>query len=205
MLKLANKSVHFNILTVFAIVFVCVYLYFAISDMKKLAVEVKKNAQDVTSIVTTLGTLTKELSELKKKVTSTTAPNFSGAKVPNVVITPQPQVAVAEQKVSKDVQPVTEDDACDDSDSIDTNDVKQLLSDIPDAEDGDDDAHDDDLQMDAVDDILGKNEETPEKPQQDITVTYKSLTLEQLKDKCREKGLSIKGNKDTLVQRLLSV
>ena len=64
MLKL-NKGLHFNILTIFAIVFVCVYLYYTISDLKKVAVEVKKHSQDITNIATSLATLNKHIEDLK--------------------------------------------------------------------------------------------------------------------------------------------
>lgn len=115
MLKV-NKGVHFNILTIFAIVFVCVYLYYTISDLKKIAVEVKKHSQDIQNIVASLTTLTKEVGDLKKCAAASRA-----SKV---------QVTISEAKETP-----TEAPRDDDESSVGTADVKNLLGDIHEEDD----------------------------------------------------------------------
>ena len=105
MLKL-DKSIHFNILTIFAIVFVCVYLYYTISDLKKIAVEVKKHSQDITNIITNLATLNKDIADIKKnnggscQVGASGAEIAASAKKPSAVV---PKVTVTAVKTSADV------------------------------------------------------------------------------------------------------
>jgi hypothetical protein len=72
-----NKNVHFLILLAFIIVFVVIYLYYTITDVKKLAVELKKNTQDIQSIATTLTTLNKSINDLKSQSTIITPNEFN--------------------------------------------------------------------------------------------------------------------------------
>jgi len=176
MLKL-NKGIHFNILTVFAIVFVCVYLYYTISDLKKIAVEVKKHSTDIANIVNNLAILNKDFGELKKKAAACPVAGACAAKPQiNIAAAAQPVVQVAEAAPGA---PIPEDDTS----SVDTNDVKNLLSDIP---DGDDDTAHEDAPADAP----------------KAAVNWTDMTIEQLKKECKSAGLSTKGTKDVLVGRL---
>ena len=60
-----NKSVHVMILLTFAIIFIVIYMYYTINDVKKLGLEMKKNSQDIQNIVSTLNNLNKSIHELK--------------------------------------------------------------------------------------------------------------------------------------------
>lgn len=180
MLKL-NKGIHFNILTVFAIVFVCVYLYYTISDLKKVAVEVKKQSTDIANIVTNLATVNKDLNDLKKKAAACCPGGAcplpgAGAAKPQINVAAAPIVQVAEAAPGAAAPP-----AEDDVSSVDTNDVKNLLSDIPDDVDEDDPA-----------------DGAPVAPQP----AWAEMTIEQLKKECKSAGLSTKGTKEVLVGRL---
>lgn len=185
MLKV-NKSVHFNILTIFAIVFVCVYLYYAISDLKKIAVEVKKHGQDIANIVASLTTLSKEVGDLKKCA--------SACKAPKVHVT------VSEAPAAPPPTSETRLSSSDDASSVDTDDVKNLLGDIHE-EDEVEEAGACDAQA-APD--SPSSEATPEaavaaaEPAKD----YASMSFEELKAECKAAGLSAKGAKDSLVKRL---
>ena len=175
MLKI-NKSVHFTILTVFAIVFVCVYLYYTINDVKKIAVEVKKHGQDIANIVTSLGAITKELTEIKKQKVTCTIPQ------PSV-----PEVQATEVQTSAPVE---------DNESVQTDDVKNLLSDIPD---------DDDDKVAVDNDISVELGEVAPKDIKTLTLEdLKAETYEDLKKYCKDNGLSTKGTKDAIIQRILS-
>ena len=223
MLKL-NKAVHFNILTIFAIVFVCVYLYYTIADIKKIAIEVKKHSQDITNIITSLGTITKELGELKKKCLS--CPVTGSCKVAsssaNVVVTPQPQITISAAqpssavvegsvsgKVSSKVQEylIPEDlsDEDSDDDSVATADVQKLLSDP---------LLDDDID-EVIDNVSNEisnvtEEVLPSSVVLDYKLDYKKLSIdelkamksEDLKEYCRVNGLNTKGTKDAMIARI---
>lgn len=181
MLKL-NKSIHFNILCIFAIVFVCVYLYYTITDVKKIAVEVKKHGQDITNIVTSLATITKELGELKKKAVACSAAS-------NIC---QVKPVITAQEV---VETIQEESEPDDDDSVATEEVKHLLSDIPDDE-GNDDTAPDVLEEEFLEETSAKD--------------YKSMSVEELKHEkydnlkeyCKNNNINAKGTKDVLIQRI---
>lgn len=180
MLKL-NKGIHFNILTVFAIVFVCVYLYYTISDLKKVAVEVKKQSADIANIVTNLANVNKDLGELKKRAAA--CPVAGGCAIkPQINVAAQPVVQVAELSQAEAAQPQAPAEPEDDASSVDTNDVKNLLSDIP-----DDDAAD---------------EDAPADPPAARPVAWADMTIDQLKKECKAAGLSTKGTKEALAGRL---
>ena len=232
MLKL-DKSIHFNILTIFAIVFVCVYLYYTISDLKKIAVEVKKHSQDITNIITNLATLNKDIADIKKNNGGSCqvggAETAASAKKPAAVV---PKVTVTAVKTSADVAAgaaeaattttdnavyddqdlLNEIDAVD-ADSVNTIEVKKMLSCLP----GDDD--DDDLDESPVTDVLATVEDVPSHELADAlegspylaeenTLSLKDLsvdelkkqTLDTLKTYCKENNLSTRGTKDTLIQ-----
>ena len=174
MLKL-NKSIHFNILCIFAIVFVCVYLYYTITDVKKIAVEVKKHGQDIANIITSLATITKELGDLKKKAAACSVGGVC-----------QIKPVITAQEVLETVEEEEQDD-----DSVNTDEVKNLLSDIP----------DDEGTPDVAQDIL---------EEESSTKNYKSMSVEELKQEkyddlkeyCKTNGINAKGTKDVLIQRI---
>lgn len=219
MLKL-NKSVHFNILCIFAIVFVCVYLYYTIADVKKIAVETKKNSQDVQNLITSISTLTKEVTELKKRcsVVGGACAVVGGAaaaascKLPVMNVTPKVVVSDAVPGI-----PATVAGAAHDADSVNTEDVKNLLGDIPDDDEdcGDDD--DDGLVeqvvgvelgeggCDVEDDIL-ESVTMKQEPKDYKLMSEEELKKERyedLKDYCKRINLSFKGTKDAIIQRIL--
>lgn len=185
MLKI-NKSVHFNILCIVVVVFVCTYLYYTISDVKKIAAEVKKHTQDVNNIISSLATVTKELGDIKKK--SATVCTLKE----NIVT---PSVTIKEQ-------------FDDDASSVDTIEVKNLLGDIHDDEDEKDENNefiDEDIDEEIDEEIEAEPEEIlPE-------ITFKDMSFEELKKKsyddikkyCKDNGLNMKGTKDVLIQRII--
>lgn len=231
MLKL-NKGLHFNILTIFAIVFVCVYLYYTISDLKKVAVEVKKHTQDITNIATSLATLNKHIEDLKKKGSASTSE--SCRVVPKVTVTAatvtasdkgkgvsaSPITNSADDVLSYDTKVDDEEEAEEeeDNDSVSTNDVKNLLSSIPDEHDADDENDDnDDVDVEVEEDVLVAVENTLNT--EPVTETssvvsvpksYKDLSVDELKQQsyddlkkyCKDNGLSTKGTKDVIIQRI---
>jgi hypothetical protein len=160
--------------------------------VKKIAVEVKKHSQDITNIVTSLGTITKELSDLKKKA-ATCCPMTANTCHMN------PEITVSPVEATHDVQ---------DNDSVKTEDVKNLLSDIP--SDGDDDIVNEVI---ADDPAVMESQPSLEEPpisDQPMPTNYKSMSVDELKNEsyedlkrfCRSEGLSTKGTKDALIARI---
>lgn len=201
MLKL-NKSVHFNILCIFAIVFVCVYLYYTITDVKKIAVETKKNSQDIQNLITSIGTLTKEVTELKKKALVCAvggAAGMAACKLPVMNVTPKVVVSDA-------VPGEPPAAAAHDNDSVNTDDVKNLLGDIPDDDDEVDGLVEPvtegcDVEEDILESVTMKQDQKDYKLMSEEEL--KKEKYEDLKEYCRRVNLSIKGNKDALIQRIL--
>lgn len=208
MLKL-NKSVHFNILCIFAIVFVCVYLYYTIIDVKKIAVETKKNAQDVQNLITSIATLTKEVSELKKKAAGVCAVGGGGGAGAAVAACKLPVMNVTPKVVVSDAVPGEPPAAASaqDNDSVNTDDVKNLLGDIPDDDDEVDGVVEPvvdggcDVEDDILESVTMKQEPKDYKLMSEDEL--KKEKYEDLKDYCRRINLSIKGNKDAIIQRIL--
>lgn len=204
MLKL-NKSVHFNILCIFAIVFVCVYLYYTITDVKKIAVETKKNAQDVQNLITSIATLTKEVGELKKRAAGMCAVGGVGA-VGAMAACKLPVVDVTPKVVVSDAVPGEPPAAAQDNDSVNTEDVKNLLGDIPDDDDEGDGVVEPVMEgCDVEDDIL-ESVTMKQEPKDYKLMSEEELKKEKyedLKDYCRRVNLSIKGNKEAIIQRIL--
>ena len=63
-----NKTTHIMILSTFALIFVVVYLYYTINDVKKLSVEVKKNAADITKLTLEVQNAMSVITNLNKDV-----------------------------------------------------------------------------------------------------------------------------------------
>ena len=176
MLKL-NKSVHFNILCIFAVVFVCVYLYYTIVDVRKIAVEVKKNGQDLANVITSFAVLTKEVSELKKKAAA-----VCSIKVPEITVTDAAAAAhVEEDEEEADMAAAVAEALNADTESVNTDDVKNLLNDMPDDEPEDTP----DLKLLSGDEL-------------------KSQSIELLRSYCKLNGINARGSKDTLIARIQS-
>lgn len=113
-----NKNVHIMILLTLAIVFVVVYLYYTINDVKKLGAELKKNTQDIQSVAASLNNLNKTVNELKVS---------SAVSVKQVCTAP----------VEKEPEPVDEPEEEEEDDEITQDDMKKLLNEIPSSDDED--------------------------------------------------------------------
>lgn len=186
------------ILFSFALVFIVVYLYYTINDVKKLGIEVKKNAQDLQALAKSLA---KQVSE--KQVCE------KPAKTNETVVI---------QDSGKSVKIVTEDDDDDDiEEEITPEEMKKLLNEIP----TDDDDDEDDVPeaiADAVDEEHAVEEEVeeeaeeeikeavePEEVVEDTLEQLKKLKLEELKTLCKNNNVPIKGTKEQLIARLVAL
>ena len=123
-----SSSTHMTIIFTFAIVFVALYLYYTITDVRKMSVELKKTTQDLATMTTTVAGLTKDINEIKVNnvdvgkmfnMNEMLTQELNGYLTSTTII---PSIIAEEKK--KD----------DDTDSIDTSDIKKMLNEEEDEE-----------------------------------------------------------------------
>lgn len=187
-----NKSVHFNLLCVVAIVFVCVYLYYTISDVKKIAGEVRKHTDEIT-------VLAKELGELKKKAATCTVGGACAK--PTVDLNKLMVEAVAAASGAVEVE-----------ESIgNTEDMKKFLADAAEASEAAalDAESANEAAAEGVTDVTvveaeGEAEGAQKNFAQMSSDELKKQKYEDLREYCRSNGMNAKGTKDVLVARILA-
>lgn len=109
-----NKSTHMMILMTFTIVFVVVYMYYMIRDVKKIYIEVKKHGQDITALQK-LSTEVQELKGLVAALSMQPPVPHDPVYIPQLVPAPPPvcQVPIptdAESVATEDIKKLVEDD-----------------------------------------------------------------------------------------------
>lgn len=196
-----NKATHMMILMTFTIVFVVVYMYYMISDVKKMYVEVKKHGQEIVA----LQKLSGEVQEIKNVVSSFGSlgssaamvaeamfmPSYlppthienpmSGSSCPPITVKqtspappPPPPQAPLPSSQPDDVNVASVED--DDVDSVATEDIKKLVEDC------------------------GDDEEKPALPSEE---EVKKMKFEDIRDLCKKHTISTKGTKDVLIARFI--
>jgi len=137
-----NSSTHMTILVTFALVFVVIYLYYTITDVRKMSVELKKASQDIQTLSTSVAKLSNDVVEIQKM-------GLDVNKMFNMndMLTQELNGLISQQLTQS--QPVCKESVCvtqveqtaieadDDDESVDTADIKKILNDDepePDAE-----------------------------------------------------------------------
>jgi hypothetical protein len=103
-----------TILFSFALAFVVIYLYYTITDVRKMSTELKKVTADVQSLATAVSKLNNEVNDVQK--IGMDVNNMLASELQKCCV--MPQVQVCEQK-----------EAQDDAQSVDTVDIKKMLND----------------------------------------------------------------------------
>ena len=136
-----NTSTHLTILFTFAIIFVVIYLYYTIMDVRKISLDIKKLSQDITK-------LNNELTEIKKTSVDVNKMfnmndvltqelnsllnmpdiKIEGSCVGTCTVGDAPATASASATIQS---PIELDD---DDESVDTIDIKKMLNDEPEPE-----------------------------------------------------------------------
>lgn len=205
MIKL-NKTTHLMILFTFAVVFVVVYLYYTINDVKKLNAEVKKLSadvvkmnQDMQNIISTVSAFNKDVWDLKAGVPSNVnnlLVKTQTAPAPSTVATSAAAAPTMVDNQSTKKQSVIDeidlDSDDDDNTSVNTEELKKIIN--------ENDHSDDEDTEQAVEAIVDKKVDVVE--QADTTDDLKKKKYDDLKELCKTKGLSTKGSKDQLIARL---
>jgi hypothetical protein len=173
-MQFGGKNLHITIITTIALILVGIYLYFTISDVKKLALEVVNLKNTNKTLATSLTTLAKELQYLKDGYQDDVDAD-----------------AEVEEQADHEQEPEPEDvlrmlSCCDESAGVCEMPVKKEVEDEPEEED--------------VQEIEADDEHKPEKLDEE---QVKSMKYEDLKKYCQQHCLSYKGNKTELVSRVL--
>ncbi len=151
MMKISSAT-HINIILVFSVLFIGFYLYYAITDFRKLTIEVKgiqtsmkAISNDVAEIQKTNMDITKlfNMNEmLSSELNTMLAQNQSPHTNPVIPRVAQPTICeVTEANVCKlDVK--DKKDVADDTESVDTADIKKMIAD---EDEDEEDEEDDDV------------------------------------------------------------
>lgn len=228
-----NKFTHLSIIVVLAIVFIVVYLYYTISDVKKIHSEVSKLTQDITKMNTSISNITNTLSVMLVPQPATTA-SIGGGVVASACSMPP---------VAQTIAPVPIDD---EESSVNAQELQAIIETIEDEEEvkqvsveqtkleqqaqGEQKqfvVYDNDVAN--LDDLKDVEEMMVQAPQTlkdapkllDITTIGASATVDDLsklsldelktvgyetiRKYCKNNGLNYKGSKDVLIYRIKGV
>jgi hypothetical protein len=188
MLKV-NKSTHLIILSVLSMVFVMVYLYFMIQDIKRLDVVIKKITdetgkitQDIQNLVTTISNLNKDMTSLKKPAMVAAIVGGGGACGAGEGCEAGEGADCADSVITEDIQNILGDEDSEGGEGA-------PAGEGPDGPEG----------LECPDGPAATLEPIPETMED----TLKSKKYDELKDLCKSKGISAKGSRETLVIKLL--
>lgn len=211
---------HLSIFVVLSIVFIVVYLYYTISDVKKVHAEVKKITQDVEALSKSISNITTSIMPLLT-VPSPSQPQYSQAEFVSAVV--QPAVTVVEN-VQSHGSIKQQEVAVDDVSTADSEEIQNLMETIDDEEKTQEEETSEEV-------VVTKEEPEPvaETPANiDIskldvtdtqtvessvsaTVDLRTLSVEDLKTKVsyedmrrflKSMNMNVKGTKEVLIQRI---
>lgn len=207
------KLNHMSIITLFAIAFIVVYLYYTISDVKKIHSEVKKMSQDID-----------KLNQSITNITTSILPMLTFPSAPSAVSQPQPQpqpqqvLGVQTLQSQQNYNSFHQDD---DESSVGEHELTKIMETIE-VDDGHIDDVDADADADDVDTEIDINTDTDKNvatfdielsgvvtPSQQ-TVDIASLSAEELKKVpyndirkyCKLNNIDDKGSKEVLIYRI---
>ncbi len=192
-----NKLTHFMIIVFLAVTFIVVYLYYTIKDVKKISTEVQKLSKEVLALSQSISSIT---TTLINQAPVCYAPIATGVSVPQTV------------PVTSNIQVTVQDGTINDDESDDVDDLHQIIETIDDentqAPNGTTD-NVDISQLNTEDEHVASQSSSTE---QELTKTttkldakdLKSLSYETLKKYCKDNGIDAKGNKETLISKILA-
>lgn len=196
-----DKKTHLTILFTFAVLFIVIYLYYTIRDVRKAQVDIKK-LQDELSVVkvlaTTVGSLQTDIEDIKNT-------KHIRTNIDVCTLAPPSQVIEAKEPVS-----LQETNDHDDVSSVDTEEIRDIL----DGEDNEEDGDTEDNESSEDNENSESNEETEQDKEGDVTEvaekniptttpeSLKNMKVDELKDLCRSYNIPSKGNKNDLLVRI---
>jgi hypothetical protein len=194
------------ILVAFAIIFIVLYLYYTINDVKKISNELKKLSTDIQKINLDIQGLNSSLNNINLATNNLIIQKQS--------LTPPPTSLQVLSKNNQANQVIfhhddeDEDDDEDDATSVNTEELKKIINDTdetipPELEDTKLKSTPENIKKDSNEedqddnfDNIEKIDTTLEKPD------LHKLKYEDIRDLCKRKGISSKGTKDQLISKL---
>ncbi len=185
-MRLAKLN-HLSIITLFAIAFIVVYLYYTISDVKKIHSEVKRMSQDIEKLNQSITNITTSILPMLSFPTPTSSPQ-----VP-LVTKNQIVVATANNEGNED---------SDDDVSVGTQELTKIMETIEDEDTKFD------IDVDGDGDVVKVEE--PKKVDVEKTTSIGTLSAEDLKKVpyndikkyCKKNNIDDKGSKEVLIYRI---
>lgn len=204
-----NKSTHLMILFTFAIIFVVLYLYYTINDVKRMSNELKKITSDVQKInldiqglngaLNNLNLATNNLIVQKQSHQNTTASVQVVAKPVN-----NSQSCQIKQSSTALINDLEDDDEDDDATSVNTEELKNIINENDGEEEEEKSSESEKKESIIPTDGVSDADESDDNDDLKLeeTVDFHKLKYEELKDLCKKKGISTKGTKDQLISKL---
>lgn len=203
-----DKNTHLMILFTFALVFVSVYLYYVIVDVRKIQVDIKKLTEEAESRKVTVAKDMEALSNVVRQMSSISPSQQYVAPTPSTVIEPVCTMPEVKEIHPSQVKKEREADAgkpqiqqnIEDDNSVSTEDIRQTLDCESDG-------------VDEIDEILQNTNESHEVVEEQVELVegkhvydkqdeLHSMKYEELRDLCKSYGLSTKGTKEAIIKRL---
>jgi hypothetical protein len=184
-----DKHTHLIILFTFALVFVVIYLYFTITDVRKMQRDITKLAADVAALQP------QQQQQPKVAGGSPTLPVPTVVQVQHAKV-PQPEIIqVPAQVVEEEIITVEDedDDYEEDVESVVTEDIKAVLTPCEEGEE----------EEAAEEPVVPEIVETHQSEEVVTEQLLQTLKFEEIKDMCRKRGIKIQGTKEALMKRLL--
>ena len=130
-----NKTTHIMILSVFAIVFIVVYLYYTVNDVKKLSIEVKKNSADITKLTQDIQNAMNVLTNLNNDVLEVKGKSIGTSKASLALVVDKDEEETNSEESSVDSQMfkkiITGDDDDDGEDVVEDEPLEEEVEEVP--------------------------------------------------------------------------
>lgn len=198
-----DKSTHMLILFTFALVFVVVYLYYTITDLRKMQKEVKRLTDELAALKAGTGANAK-VQVLSPAAAAVPAPQPSppvGAQQAKVVVK-----QLAPEPVADDASSVASDEIREALKGSDDEDEKPAVAPVPSGakeEEGDGEEQEDaEINIEDLIAAPAAKDATGEAATEITLDILGKMKYEDLREYCRKHGLSQKGNKDVLMSRI---
>lgn len=200
-----NKFTHLSLLVVFAIIFIVIYLYYTISDVKKIHQEVSKLTRDMEF-------LNGSLQQMTAALLTNTMPMATPGSVLDIQTVSHVQPAKLEtESVENPSTPAVapeqvQESNDDDDDEVASQELQQIMESIKDDEEQEEqnasspnvDINSIDV-VDATESITNKHSVAIEK----LTMEeLKKVSYDDIKKYCKEHSINTKGTKDVLIYRI---
>jgi hypothetical protein len=206
-----NKLTHLSIIVVLAIVFIVVYLYYTISDVKKIHNEVAKLTDDITKMNTSMSNISSTLTLLLTPAQCQPSQAGGVCNMPQAQITPIPVEVQQDDASSVNAQELM---AIIETIEDEKTEVKEEVHEVVD-EVVHEEVHEEVNDVANLDDI---EEMMPQEPQtlKDLSSSItdlsmlsiaelKSVPYDTIKKYCKSNGIDNKGTKDVLIYRIKGV